>query len=191
MMKEFLFDERSKSGRFVFGKLLEGMDSPFRNRFNDPEKLIKASGLLPGQTVLEVGCGSGFFTPTISEIVGKTGQVESIDLHPMAVETVNRKMLTLGRKNVRVSQADAHQTVYPEESFDTIIVYGVVPAPVIDEKKLGSEMYRLLKPGGTLAVWTIVPFWSPKTIIKETSFTRCSKHQGIYRLQKPDFTKNN
>lgn len=183
-MKELLFNGTSRINRFVFKQLLTGLESSFRYRFNNPQKLVNASGVQSGQTVLEVGCGSGFFTPALSDIVGEQGFVQSVDLHPVAVEATNQKMRALGKQNVRVTRADAHQTEFPDASFDTIIVYGVVPAPVISEKRLAHEMYRLLKPGGILAVWTLVLFWSPKSLMKAAPFTHCVKQQGVYRLQK-------
>lgn len=183
-MKKFLFNWTSRINRFVFKQLLSWLESSFRYQFNDPQKLIKASGVQAGQSVLEVGCGSGFFTPALSDIVGGQGLVYSVDLHPAAVEATGQKMQTLGKQNVRVSKADAHETDFPDASFDSILVYGVVPAPVISETRLGHEMYRLLKPGGILAVWTLAPFWSPKSLLKAASFTYCDKQQGVHRLQK-------
>ncbi len=183
-MKNFLFNGTSWINRFVFKQFLAGLEGSFRYHINNPQKLIKASGVQAGQTVLEVGCGSGFFTPALSDIVGEQGLVQSIDLHPVAVETTDRKMQTLKKHNVRVSKIDAHETGFPDESFDTVLVYGVVPAPVISETRLGQEIYRVLKSGGILVIWTIVPFWSPKPFLKAASFNYCNKQNGVHRLQK-------
>ena len=183
-MKEALFNGASRANRFVFKQLLTGLENSLRYRFNDPRKLVEASGVQAGQAVLEVGCGSGFFTPALSESVGTQGFVESVDLHPMAVETTTQKMRALNKRNVRVSKVDAHNTDFSDNSFDAIIVYGVIPAPVISEMRLAREMSRLLKPGGTLAVWTLAPFWSPKTLTKAAPFAFAGKWHGVYRLQK-------
>lgn len=184
-MKAILFNEKSKTARYIFQKLLNGMDSPFRKKINDPQKLIIASGIQPGQTALEVGCGSGYFTPLLSDFLGETGYLHSIDLHPMAVETTRRKMHELGKKNVHVEKVDAHATHFPNNSFDMVVLYGVVPAPVISESTLAKEMFRLLKPGGILAVWTIAPFWSPKALLKSAPFKLIEKKYAVYNLQKP------
>lgn len=184
VMKNFIFNSSSRLNRFFFTQLIAWLESSLRYRFNDPEKLVRDSGIQAGQSVLEVGCGSGFFTPALSDIVGEQGFVQSVDLHPVAVEATEQKMQTLGRQNVRVSRADAHETDLPDASFDTIVVYGVIPAPVISETRLAHEMYRLLKPGGTLAVWTLAPLWSPKSIVRAAPFTYCDKRQSVHRLQK-------
>ena len=65
-LKEKLFDGESKASRFVFRTMISALESSFRYRLNNPEKLVKASGVQPGQTVLEIGCGSGFFTGDVS-----------------------------------------------------------------------------------------------------------------------------
>ncbi len=183
-MKVSLLSGTSSLHRFVFKGLLHGLEGSFRYRFNDPHQLVRAAGIKAGQTVLEVGCGSGFFTPALSDAVGEQGLVQSIDLQPLAVEATGQKMVALGKQNVRVSSADAHATEFPDASFDTIVVYGVVPAPFISEERLAREMYRLLKPGGTLAVWTLSPFWSPQALRQAAPFAPGDKRQGVHRLHK-------
>ncbi len=183
-MRKLFWAAHSRPGRFVFRQVLKGLESSLRYRWNDPRKLVAAAGVQSGQTVLEVGCGSGFFTPALSDNAGERGLVQAIDLHPLAVEATRRKMQALGKQNVLVSKADAHDTGFAEASFDTILLYGVVPAPVICEKRLAHELYRLLKPGGILAVWTIAPFWSPRAFINAAPFQPVGKSQGVHRLQK-------
>lgn len=183
-MRELLFNGTSQTNRFVFKHLLNVLESSLRYCFNDPVKLVEASGIQPGQTVLEIGCGSGFFTPALSDRVGIQGLVQAIDFHPVAVDATNQKIRQQGRQNVRVSKADAHETDFPDATFDTIILFGVVPAPVISERRLAVEMHRILKPGGIVAVWTLVPFWSPQTLMKAAPFTLCGKQRRVHRLQK-------
>ena len=48
-------------------------DNPLRRNFTDPYKTLKAAGLKPGQKVLEIGCGPGFFTIPAAKIVGEKG----------------------------------------------------------------------------------------------------------------------
>jgi demethylmenaquinone methyltransferase/2-methoxy-6-polyprenyl-1,4-benzoquinol methylase len=80
--------------------------------------------------------------------------------------------------------SNAHHTAFPEASFDAVILYGVVPAPFISEQRLSQELYRLLKPGGIVAVWTLA-FWSPQTLMQAAPFTLCAQQQRVHRLQKP------
>ena len=64
-IKELMLDTESERGRWIYTKILKLLDSPNRKIFDNPEKLIKGSGIKDGQTVLEIGCGSGYFTAEI------------------------------------------------------------------------------------------------------------------------------
>lgn len=183
-MEQKLFDGKSETGNFLFKKMLESLESPLRYRFSNPEKLVRASGVKPGQTVLEVGCGSGFFTPSISKLVGDQGHVHSIDLHPASVEETGRKVRELNLTNVKVSKANAHDTGLDAASVDLILLYGVVPSPVISVERLCEELHHLLKPEGILAVWTISLFWSPRSITQSRLFQHLGKTDGVHQFKR-------
>ncbi len=65
-----------------------------------------------------------------------------------------------------------------------IILYGVVPAPIIPLMNLSKEMNRILKKGGVCAIWTAVLFWRPKEIIKYGKFVKLKRLYPVFRLQK-------
>jgi ubiquinone/menaquinone biosynthesis C-methylase UbiE len=176
---------QSKTNRFIFQHLLPGLDHPWRSRINNPEKLVQAAGIKLGQTVLEVGCGSGFFTESASALVGEHGRLHAIDVHPLAVEATVKKVQERKFRNVFVTCADAHATNFTDGFFDVILLYGVIPAPgIIDVHRLIPEMHRILKPGGILAVWTAVPFWSPKSLTASHLLMYIGKHDGVHQFKK-------
>jgi ubiquinone/menaquinone biosynthesis C-methylase UbiE len=185
-MKNILFDGKSNIGNQIFGKMLAGLESPVRYRFSHPKKLVQAAGIEPGQQVLEIGCGSGFFTPYVAAMVGENGLVQAVDLHPVAVTETKAKVNELGLTNVSVTQANAEDTGLPADSFDLVLLYGVIPSPVISVERLTDEIHRLLKPEGILAVWTIAPFWSPQSVTQWGKFVYLEKGSGVHRFQKMD-----
>ena len=60
--------------------------------FRDPYEALNAAGLEPGQEVLEVGCGPGFFTAPAARIVGEKGNVCALDINPLAVKRAQQKI---------------------------------------------------------------------------------------------------
>jgi demethylmenaquinone methyltransferase/2-methoxy-6-polyprenyl-1,4-benzoquinol methylase len=164
--------------------MLTGLESPVRYRFSSPEKLVRAAGIEAGQRVLEMGCGSGFFTPSIATMAGENGLVQAIDLQPVAVAETEAKVNKLNLTNVRITQANAEDTGFPAGSFDLVLLYGVVPSPGISVERLTAEIHRLLKSGGTLAVWTLAPFWSSRSITQFGGFDNVGKLSSVYRFQK-------
>jgi ubiquinone/menaquinone biosynthesis C-methylase UbiE len=119
--------------------------------FRDPYEPLRAAGLRPGQRVLEVGCGPGFFTLPAAEIVGQNGSVVSLDVSPTAVSHVQQKVEQAGSTNVEVLLANAADTDLPGENFDLVFVFGLGHV-VGDIGHIWAELHRLLKPGGTLSV---------------------------------------
>jgi len=119
--------------------------------FRDPYQALNAAGLEPGQKVLEVGCGPGFFTIPAARIVGEKGSVCALDISPLAVERVQQKIEKEGTTNVETILADATQTGLPDQSFDLIFVFGLA-RPVGDVESILTELHRLLKPAGILSI---------------------------------------
>ena len=138
------------ASRFAFWMITLMHDNPLLPIFKDPYRLLKAAGLKPGQKVLEVGCGPGFFTIPAANIVGDEGLVYAVDVHPRAIERVQKKIEGKGIRNVIPMLANASHTGLPEGSIDLAFMFGL-PHIVGGQESLLSEMRRILKPGGILS----------------------------------------
>jgi len=106
-------------------KMMSFVHETLYGLFRDAGKVLRAAGLQPGQSVLEVGCGPGFFTLPAAGIVGDEGSVLALDINPFAVEHVRRKVRESGKSNARVIQSDAAHSDLPDQSFDLTFVFGV------------------------------------------------------------------
>ena len=160
------------------------MNSSLRRKLNDPVRTLQGAKIQPGQKVLEVGCGSGYFTTSAAKLVGDEGIIHAIDIYPPSIECVSRKVRDAHLTNVRVSNADAMDTKLPGSSFDLILLFGVIPAPVLPLDRLLPEMHRLLKSTGTLAVWTAIPWWPTTSITGSGLFKYTDKEKGVQNYQK-------
>ncbi len=119
--------------------------------FRDPYKSLNAAGLKPGQSVLEIGCGPGFFTVPAAKIVGEQGSVHTLDINPLAVERVRQKIKEAGVTNVRAILTGAAQTGLPARGFDLAFVFGFAHA-IGGMENILTELHRLLKPAGILSI---------------------------------------
>jgi ubiquinone/menaquinone biosynthesis C-methylase UbiE len=138
------------ASRFAFWMIALMHDNPLLPIFKNPYRLLKAGGLRPGQKVLEVGCGPGFFTIPAANIVGDEGIVYAVDVHPRAIERVKEKIQKEGVKNVTPILANASNTTLPDQSIDLAFMFGL-PHIVDGRENLLSEIHRILKPGGILS----------------------------------------
>ena len=174
----------SRTAHLLFRLMAKVMESPLRYRFFNPVTTLEASGIRSGQHVLEIGCGTGFFTIPTAKLVGDKGCVYAVDPHPLAMEQVKRKILHAGLTNVRLIKADATKTGLITGCIDLVLLLGVIPSPFIPLERLLSEIHRLLRSEGTLAVWTVFPWWSPASLTRGELFIYLGKERGVHNFRK-------
>jgi len=113
-----------------------------------PRSLLQQLGFQLGQSVLDLGCGTGFWTLPLAEIVGVVGKVWALDVSPEMLEAlVERKPPT----QVQPLLSELPRIDLPEASVDSIwgafVIHEVEPL-----EDLIVEMQRVLRPGGYLAI---------------------------------------
>ena len=115
------------------------------------ERVLALLDLKPGERVLDVATGPGPAALPAAEIVGPEGVVVATDIAEKMVETVRARAEERGLRNMEFKRADAEELDFPDNSFDAVMcVLGLMfPA---DPQRAIEEMYRVLKPGGRLAV---------------------------------------
>ncbi|MHA1228391.1 MAG: class I SAM-dependent methyltransferase [Candidatus Hodarchaeales archaeon] len=127
-------------------------DNRIRRIFVNPYKVLRNAGLQPGQKVLEVGCGPGFFTIPASKIVGDTGFLYALDIHPLAMKRVEEKIAKEGSTNIRPILASASETGLKNESIDLVFLFGIVHSVNDLFLKVLEELHRILRQKGVLSI---------------------------------------
>ena len=163
------------------------MGSRVRQWLMDPVKTLEIAGIQPEQTILEVGCGTGFFTIPAARMIGDQGCLVAMDASSGFLEEVTKKVHKADLKNVRIIQRDALYTGLETASIDKALLFGVIPFPLLPLDKLLPEMHRVLKPEGTMAVWLFPPLvhsWVPKSILQSGLFIYTSKRYSVYNYRR-------
>jgi ubiquinone/menaquinone biosynthesis C-methylase UbiE len=155
-------------------------DNPLRHLLDNPLRSLKAAEIQPGQQVLEVGCGTGYFTVLAAKLVGDEGCIQAIDLQPLAIERTEKKVKEAGLTNVQFKLADAAKTGLPEESMDLVFLFGVIHALPLDV--VLPELHRVLKPDGVIAVRGFQGY--TKSITSGGYFSFIGREKGVLRFKK-------
>ena len=169
-----------RMGDFSFRTMAVIHDNPLRHLLDNPLRSLKAAGIQPGQQVLEVGCGTGYFTVPAAKLVGDDGCVQAIDLRPLAIERTEKKVKEAGLNNVQLKLADAAKTGLPDESIDLVFLFGVIHALPLEA--VLPELHRVLKPGGVIAVRGFQSY--AKAVTSGGYFSFVDRDKGVLRFEK-------
>lgn len=111
--------------------------------------LLERVPLRAGQTILDVGAGTGFLTLELAQRCGPTTTVHAVDPWASAMQRLRKKLAHLGLENVRLLEQDAATIDLPDSSVDLVLsnlgVNNFENAPAVL-----ATCHRLLKPGGAL-----------------------------------------
>jgi ubiquinone/menaquinone biosynthesis C-methylase UbiE len=111
-------------------------------------RLLEALAPRPGETVLEVGPGTGYYTLTVARAAGR---LHVFDVQQEMLDHTMRRAAEAGLSNVEPRQGDARSLPYADDSFDAaylVTVLGEIP----DQDAALRELRRVLRPGGRLVV---------------------------------------
>lgn len=127
--------------------------SPLRKLFENPERRLRHF-VSPGMTVLEPGCGMGYFTLPIAEMVGSWGSVVAVDIQQKMLDKVRARAARAGlgdRIETRLTKGESLgvEDMAGQVDFTAAIhVVHEVPKPEL----FFTEVHAALKPGGRLLI---------------------------------------
>jgi ubiquinone/menaquinone biosynthesis C-methylase UbiE len=115
------------------------------------ERLRGILGPAPGDRVLEIGPGTGYYTLDLAEWVRPDGQVDVFDIQQEMLDHTMERAAERGLTNLRPTRGDARALPYGDNSFDAAVLVTVL-GEIPDQDAALRELERVLLPGGRLIV---------------------------------------
>jgi ubiquinone/menaquinone biosynthesis C-methylase UbiE len=125
-------------------------DNPLRKYFHDPRKILSPY-LREGMTAIDIGCGMGYFSRGMAQIVGDSGAVISIDLQQEMLDITRRRA---ERDNVshRIRLVRAEQgSIGVTDQADLVLAFWMVHE-VENTQKFFEQIFSILKQTGTFLI---------------------------------------
>lgn len=113
-------------------------------------RLAALSGARPGNRVLDVGCGTGYFTRVMAETVAPDGTAEGVDPSPEGIARA-RRITKLG--NCTFSDGAGQSLDAPDGTYDVVVSsLAIHHLPEALRPQAVGEMFRVLRPGGRVLI---------------------------------------
>lgn len=150
------------------------LDISLRKLIHNPQKMLKPF-IKEGMTVMDLGCGPGFFTIEMAKMVGKNGKVTAVDLQEGMLEIVRKKVTDTDLQNIVEFHNCPDNKIGLSKTFDFILVFYMLHE-VPDQTAFLQEVLTLLKPEGRVLIAepkfhvTKNGFYNAKETMKKTGF---------------------
>jgi ubiquinone/menaquinone biosynthesis C-methylase UbiE len=142
--------DRDSNSRVCPVELAGGLDNSIRRSLQNPQKILKPY-IKEEMTVLDFGCGPGFFTIEIAKMLGGGGKVIAADLQDGMLEKVKNKVKGTRLEQIIHLHKCESDKISVTEKVDFILCFYVVHE-VPDKKRLFDEFNNLLKTNGKILI---------------------------------------
>jgi ubiquinone/menaquinone biosynthesis C-methylase UbiE len=171
--------------------MLGRLEDPTRARWQRPARLVRALGVRPGQTVAEIGAGSGYLVRRLARAVGPRGRVYAVDAEPRMLAVMIERLGRRGLGNVTPVLCRDEDPLLPARSCDLVLVLNTYHHFPGGPRYL-RRLRRLLRPGGRVVNVDFhrreTPVGPPveRRIARET-FLRHARQAGLRLLREVTF----
>lgn len=125
-------------------------DNPLRRLIHDPVAIL-GRFVAPGQTVVDIGCGLGYFSLALAKLVGPSGRVVALDVQPQMVQRARRRAERQGVADRIDFHVCAPNRLGLSIPVDFVLAFWVVHE-VVDPEGLLNEVSSFLQPHGRLLI---------------------------------------
>ena len=126
-------------------------DDPSRDAWQQPERVIAAMQIAPGMTVADIGAGTGYFEPHLSQATGASGKVQALDVEPDMVAHLRDRALREHLDNVEARQVAPDDPGLARASVDRVLIVDTWHH-LANRTVYAARLAAALKPGGAIIV---------------------------------------
>jgi ubiquinone/menaquinone biosynthesis C-methylase UbiE len=174
-MKSKIITHTNEQKYICPARLSGGLDNPVRRFLQNPQKILQPF-IKEGMTVLDVGCGPGFFTVEIAKLLNGSGKVIAADIQDSMLDIIRRKIQgTTLEQRIELHKSD-YESIGVTEKVDFVLAFWMVHE-VRKPKKFFEDLTSILKPDGSILIIepklhvTKRDFGAMVDLVKELGFT--------------------
>ena len=156
------------------------LDNSIRRYLQNPEKILSPY-IKEGMTVLDVGCGPGFFSLEMAQMVGKSGRVIAADMQEGMLQIVKEKIIGTELEKRIVLHNCGENNIGVSEPVDFVLLFYMVHE-VPNKEQFFNEIGTILKPQGQVLI-VEPPFHVSKSAFEET--IRIAANAGLKVIERP------
>ena len=139
-------------------------DNPLRKWLHDPEAILPPY-VRPGDRVIDIGAGMGYFSIPLARLAGESGQVTAIDLQPQMLAALIKRARRAGVAERVKTHLAAPDSLGEHQPADFVLAFWMVHE-VPDQQRFLTEISRMLQPGGRFLLV------EPKIHVSKKNFER-------------------
>ncbi len=159
------------------------LEDPQRDVYQKPHEVLTALNIKAGETIADIGAGSGYFTFRLSHFVGPKGKVYAVDVSPDMILYINRRIRDLQLTNVVSVLADPDDPLLPDRAVNRFFFTDSWHHIENQAKYLGL-MKRMLKPGGEIVV---IDFQKKELPVGPPMEMRVAREEVIKQMERHGF----
>ena len=140
----------SREVRWAFLRRPPSFLDPIMNRFESPQ-ILRVIGpyVKKGHVVADLGCGWGYYTFTLANLVGPEGKIYTVDLSNNCIRSIQKKGDKGGYHNIEAHASTAADLNFIlNKSVDFVFANGLLCSMKNSRESAVNEIKRILKPGG-------------------------------------------
>lgn len=132
-------------------RFVAAWNAPDRDEYQKPDEIVAAMDIAPGDTVVDLGAGTGYLLPRLSAAVGAAGSVIAADIEPAMLAFLDEAAAREGWTNVRTHASAPDDPKLPPASVDAVVALNVWHH-VGEREAYARKLYQALAPGGRFVV---------------------------------------